>query len=348
MFWYVVLFIIGLVLIIKGGDWFVDAASWIAEKSGIPKVVIGATIVSVATTIPEMVASILGTASGALGLAVGNAVGSVIANTGLILGFALLLAPMVINRKHYALKCSLLLIAVLVLEITLYTGGGSLNILEGLLLLVIVIAFLWENLVSAKRELNIVNDAINNNKEVLDEEIKEEIKALNEEKAIEEKKTNKNKEIVINILKFVFGAAGIYFGAKFLVDYGTKIAQYLNVSDAIIGLTLVAIGTSLPELVTMFSAIKKKEAAISIGNIIGANIIDISLILPVCAIVSGGTLQLESLRTIYLELPVLFLMLLIAFIPTLITKKFRRWQGISLLVIYTVYLVVIVGNFIQF
>lgn len=332
VFWTIVLFIVGLILIIKGGDYFVDAATWIAKKSGIPQFIIGATIVSIATTLPELVASIVGTVEGSLGLAVGNAIGSVTANTGMIMAISIIFMPGIINRKQYGFKMVLLLLITFLLGVFLL--DGHLNILESIIVCILVIVFFVENVINAKQSIKSelhTNETIN------------EPNQDNEEKNITSKK-----EIIINIAKFILGAVGIFFGAKLLVSEGTELARLIGISEEIIGLTLVAIGTSLPELVTTITALVKKQSSLSIGNIVGANIIDMSLILPICAFISGGKLQLESMQTAYLDIPVSLLIMVIAFVPTLINKKFSRLQGILMLLIYIAYLIVICGGFIKF
>ena len=336
VFLIVAIFIVGLGLIIKGGDIFVDSASWIAEKSGIPKFIIGATIVSVATTIPEMVASITGTIEGSLGLAIGNAIGSVTANTGLIMAISIIFMPALIKRKDYAFKSILLMLVTAVL--LLLSFNGSLNVVESIIVICFFVAFIWENVASAKlsaTEVDKIEKEADENKEEKDEnEIKGKTKA---------------KEIILNILCFVTGALGIYFGAKYLVKSGTQIATLLGVSEDVIGLTMVAIGTSLPELVTTITAIVKKQHALSIGNVIGANVIDMSLILPLCAFVSpGGILLLDSMQTVYLDLPICLLVMMIGLIPMLITKRFRRWQGALMLAVYVAYLVIVVTGIFSF
>lgn len=330
-----ILFIVGLILIIKGGDFFVDAASWIAKKSGIPQFIIGATIVSLATTLPELVASLVGTVEGSLGLAVGNAIGSVTANTGLIMAISIIFIPTVIERKQYSFKMILLMFITLILG--LFLIDGKLNILEGVICLICAITFLIENVIMAKKA---VRDLTVSESSTEEEQI---ISSDDQDKP----KTTK-KEIIINIVKFVLGAVGIFFGARLLVSEGTKIAKLIGISDQIIGLTLVAIGTSLPELITTITALVKKEASLSVGNIVGANIIDMSLILPICAFVSGGSLVLESMQTTYLDIPVSLFLMVIAFVPTLIKKRFSRWQGITMLTIYIAYLVVICTGVISF
>lgn len=347
MFWTVVLFLVGLLLIIKGGDIFVDAATWFAEKSGIPKLIVGATIVSFATTLPELVASIVGTVDGSLGIAVGNAIGSVTANTGMIMAISIIFMPSIVERKQYAFKSIILMLVALLLGLLLLNGG--LSIIESIIVILFAVAFFWENIVVAKENMRLV---IKNKEEEIEKVIIEEENSEGKtnffKKILGKVKLNKKEELIINIVKFLLGAAGIFFGARFLVSEGTKIAQALKVSEAVIGLTLVAIGTSLPELVTTITAIAKKQSSLSIGNIIGANIIDMSLILPVCAFISGGTLVLDSMQTVYLDIPVSLIVMMVGLVPMLITKKFQRWQGIVMLVIYITYLVIVCGNFIQF
>ena len=335
IFFVILMFIIGLALIIKGGDLFVDAASEIAEKSGIPKFIIGATIVSVATTLPEMVASITGTVNGALGLAVGNAIGSVTANTGMIMAISIMFMPAIVKRKGYAFKSILLMLVTLSLMLVLL--NGELNIWESLIIIFFFISFIWENITSAK--------LASTEAEKIEKEQEEKENKENQEKV----KFKFDKDFVINLLSFVVGATGIFYGAKYLVSSGTLIATKLGVSEDVIGLTLVAIGTSLPKLVTTISAIIKKQSALSIGNVIGANIIDMSLILPICAFVSpGGKLVLDSMQTAYLDIPVSLFIMMVVLIPMLIKKKFSRWQGVVALGIYIAYLVIIITGIISF
>jgi len=137
-------------------------------------------------------------------------------------------------------------------------------------------------------------------------------------------------------VKFVVGAAGIVFGAEFLVDSATELAVVSGVSQAVISATIVAIGTSLPELVTTITAVVKKQSSLSVGNIIGANLIDISIILPICSFISKDGLA-ACAQNLYLDIPVCLGLMLIAIVPMLIGKKFYRWQGAVLLVLYIAY-----------
>ncbi len=315
MFLAVLLFVIGLVLIIKGGDFFVDAASWIAEVSGIPNFIIGATIVSLATTLPELLVSIMATAGGQTGIAVGNAVGSVTANTSLILAISLVFAPCIVSRKQFGLKGFLMILSSVLLFVL--SLSGHLKLLPSLLLFIVLGVFVYENIVSAKKE----------------------------GEKVERRRIENKKEIVVNILKFIFGAAGIVVGARLLVDNGTVIAEKLGVPDSIIGVTMIAIGTSLPELTTAIIALVKKKGNLSLGNIVGANIIDMTLILPICSAVSGGTLVVSN-QALRLDMPVCILAGLVAIVPTFIFGKTKRYQGIALLVIYAAYIVLLMKYFI--
>ena len=164
-------------------------------------------------------------------------------------------------------------------------------------------------------------------------------KAANAAAGKKEKPTGKL--VTVNVVKFILGAAGIVFGADLLVDNASALASLCGVSDRVISVTIVAIGTSLPELVTTLTAIVKKQASLSAGNIIGANIIDLTLILPVCAVISGGTLPVVGTVGV-LDMPACLLIGAVACIPTLITKKFARWQGVLLLGLYAVYMVLTV------
>jgi cation:H+ antiporter len=308
----ILLFAAGIVLVVKGGDYFVDAASWIAETSGIPKLIVGATIVSFATTLPELLVSSFAAVEGKVDIAAGNAVGSVTANLGLIMGIAIVCMPSVIRRKDYILKSVLMLGSALLL--LLVCQGGSLPLLPCFGLILIFLVAMGENVYGARKAMRL--------------------------EAPEEKKRRKPKknECVVNVLKFVFGVAAIIIGAQLLVDYGSEIALMLGVPERIIGVTMIAVGTSLPELVTTLSAIAKKEASLSVGNIIGANIIDLTLILPVCAFLSGGSLPVSA-QSAGIDLPVCLAVGAVALLPALITKKFHRVQGGIMLAGYAGYVI---------
>ena len=307
-----VIFVVGLILTIKGGDWFVDSASWFAEATGIPKFVVGATVVSFATTLPELLVSVRAAMDGSAQLAIGNAIGSVTANTTLIMGVSLTAMTGVINRKSFSLKGGLLLAAIG--GLTLLSLGGFLPNWSAFILWAIFIIFMISNLIEGKKSAG-----------------------------SEKKETYDKKEIPSRILFFVLGTAAIILGAEALVSSGKTIAKGLGVSETIIGFTVIALGTSLPELVTTLTAIRKKENSLSVGNIIGANIIDTTLILPLCAVINGENLPVDNINLVF-DFPVCIAACAVAVIPTIIQGKFKKWQGYALLSIYAFYMVFLILN----
>ena len=333
-----VLLAVGIALIVKGGDFFVDAASWIAEVLGISPLIVGATVVSVATTLPELIVSIIATARGTVEIAVGNAVGSVVANLGLIMAISLLFMPGKVDRKQYLFKSIVLIVASLNLLLVGWFGGmldGNhiMSVGLGVVILELFVVFFAENVIEAVKMMkNPVAGGLSADSTGANVTVKEGASEEEEQPVKKDKKT-----IIINVLKFVGGAAGIIGGAELLVSNGQKLALAAGIPEGIIAVTLVAIGTSLPELVTTITAIAKKKSSISVGNIIGANIIDMTLILPVCAMVSGGTLVFPR-QAILFDLPFCLGLSAIAVLPMLFTKKFQRWQGIVLFAVYVAYL----------
>ena len=320
----VLLLIVGLVLIIKGGDFFVDAASWMAEASGIPKLIVGATVVSFATTLPELLVSIfaaldaraaeaLSRGIGMVDMSIGNAIGSVTANLGLIMGIALVAIPMAIRRKDYMLKMILMLVAAAVTVcFSLFDNG--VGMVASILLIIIFVIAMYDN----------IHEAV------------VAVKGGAKGQQLDEPVTKK--AVITNVVKFLIGAVGTVAGAQLLVDNGSALASMCGVSDRVISVTIIAIGTSLPELVTTLTAIAKKQGSLSAGNIIGANIIDLTLILPVCALIYGSKLP-ASPTVAMVDIPACLIIGILSVVPTLITKKFSRWQGVLMLAAYAVYIV---------
>ena len=313
LFMVLLLFAAGLLCIIKGGDLFVDAASWIAEASGIPKFIIGATVVRFATTMPEMLVSVFAALQGNADIAVGNAVGSVTANVGLIMCVALICMECAMTRRQFGVKACLLLAAILALFG--FTRDGQLSVLESVLILIIFVGFLVESLIAARQEQG------------------------SELPAQEERPKIDKKTVLLNIGKFLLGAAGIVLGAQLLIDNGSALARMLGVPDAVIAATMIAIGTSLPELVTTLTAIKKKQASLSVGNIIGANIMDLTLIMPLCAVIQGKPMTVER-QGMLLDIPACLIICAAALIPALVQGKFKRWIGYLIGGLYIAYLII--------
>ena len=340
-----IFFVVGLVLIIKGGDWFVDSASWIAEVLGVPKFVIGATIVSIATTLPEMIVSIAATAKGNVEMAAGNAIGSVTANTAMIMGLFIVCMPFVVKRKEFAPKALMMFGASAMLiigciftskrSITLFGETNefySLSTIGLIVLFVIFIAFFIENFISMKNADK--NEQIEPNPDGIGIQTEDGIVAT--------PSTVVPKDWVKNIIMFFVGAFATVMGAELLVNSGTVLAEEIGIPQRLISVVAIAIGTSLPELVTTITALRKKEGALSVGNILGANIIDLTLILPICSFVSLGKGQgalAVAVSSVQIDMVVCLCAIAVAIIPTIITKKFQRWQGAVMLLGYIGYVI---------
>lgn len=308
-----IMFFLGLALLFKGGDWFVDAAVWTARKTGLPEVIIGATIVSIATTLPELFVSSIASLEGHPDIAIGNAVGSVICNTGFILGLTTLISPSkIINPRIFRLN-SLLLAAYGLIFCYLAVDGIIGKADPAILFLLFAIYML-------------VNIAV--------------VKYKKTDGGLRLKITTQpgSRDTTTNIVKFVLGIALIIAGANLLVEYGSAIALHIGIPERVIGVTLIALGTSLPELVTSFSALIKGHKLISIGNIVGANILNLSMIMGVSSYFAGIPVKPH---TLYLDLPVMVLLIALLFIPCLIKNKTSRLQSLFMVSIYFAYILLL-------
>ena len=257
----VLLFVVGLVCLIKGGDWFVDGASALARKFHLPELLIGATVVSIGTTLPEVMVSTISAVEGHGEIAYGNAIGSVICNTSLIAAITLAVRPGKADPKTLKMPVLFFFLAAAVYCVAAYLLGEFTRVV-GLVMLAMFVAYMIVNVRQMK-----------NNPQP----------AETEGKPAEEMPTWKM------LLFLVLGAALIAVGAKLLVDNGTKIAQALGVPESVIALTFVALGTSLPELVTAITSLVKGHSDLSLGNVIGANVFNLVL-------VSGMSVTLAPFR----------------------------------------------------
>lgn len=305
------IFIIGLILIIFGSDWFVDATIWVAKVLKIPNFIIGATLVSLCTTLPEMFVSTSSALRGNTDMAFGNATGSVACNTALILGTVIVFStPSLLHKKALSIKSTFIPIALIACYIVGSLTGYITSYL-GIVLLSLTVVYVLFNLSQAKKHKN---------------------KLVIEEEAVETDK----KTVYKNILLFAVGLAFTIIGANLMVVYGEKIALALNVPSIVIGVTMTALGTSLPELVTSITAIRKKVTALSIGNIFGANVLNMTLVLGTASIIK----PVEFLNEIKVfHLPIIIAITLIAAAGTLFSKKkYPRFLGIILLCSYVGYI----------
>ncbi|BAS25919.1 calcium/sodium antiporter [Limnochorda pilosa] len=287
----IVLFALGIVAITKGGDWFADGAVWFAAYSGLPKVLIGATLVSIATTLPEFTVSFIAAWSGATDTAVGNAVGSTIANIGLILAGAALIQPVLAESRAFRVNGALMVLAA---GLVLLIGrDGALTAGDGVLLLVAAVGYLAYQARSAGK-----------------------LRRANQQDpsgAVSVPDRPSRAELPRNLGVFLLGGLLVVGGSRLVVSNGVALARMLGVSELVIALTLVSVGTSLPELVTAITSARKGHSDLSAGNIIGANILDLTWVLAGASLVRPLPMGSQVLRV---DLPVSLLfmsLILLAF-----------------------------------
>ena len=313
----VILFAIGLVLLIKGGDWFVDGATGIARRFKIPEIIVGATVVSIGTTLPEVMVSATGALAGQGSMAYGNAIGSIICNTSLIAAITLAIKPGPVDPKALKMPVIFFFVSAAIYCVAAYFMGEFTRPL-GFLLLAIFVVYM---IITVRQGFK------------------------NPAPEAHEEEEEKSKKLWQELLLLVAGAAVIAVGADLLVDNGTFIAQELGVPETVIALTFVALGTSLPELVTAITSLVKGHGSLSLGNVIGANIFNLVLVsgvsvtlapfeVPTAAVLFGKNASLV------LDIPVMLAVMLLLTVPALARKKLSRWQGILLLCIYAAFCVV--------
>ena len=330
---YVFLLAFGFILLIKGGDWFVDAATGIAKRFHLPELLIGATVVSIGTTLPEVMTSAIGAAGGSGAMAYGNAIGSIICNTSLIAAITIAIKPAKAERKSLIFPVCFFFGAAAFYALNAYIFG-KFDLWMGIVLLVGFVVYMIINVLNMKK-----NPA--------EEEPEEE--ELNCEIPEEQSKGGLVKDIVMLIVS----ALVIAVGADLLVDNAIIIAEMLNVPQTIISLTIVALGTSLPELVTAITSLMKGHGALSLGNIIGANIFNLVLVSGAAISINPFDVPADATfmgqnASLIFDIPIVFIVMGIMTIPTIIKGKLSRWQGISLLTIYAAYCVlqfVVLPNF---
>jgi cation:H+ antiporter len=311
----ILLFILGLACLIKGGDWFVDGASALARKFHLPELLIGATVVSIGTTLPEVMVSTISAVEGHGEIAYGNAIGSVICNAALIAAISLAVRPGKADPKTLKLPVAFFFLAAAIYCVAAYLLG-SFTRPVGLIMLTVFVAYM----ILTVRQMK-------NNPEAVDPEA---------EQTEEEMPTWKM------ILFLIVGAALIAVGARLLVDNGTKIAQALGVPESVIALTFVALGTSLPELVTAITSLVKGHSDLSLGNVIGANVFNLVLVSGVCVTLAPFDVPQSAVlfgrnASLVLEIPLMIGVMLLLTLPALLKGKLSRAQGILLLLIYAAF-----------
>lgn len=314
----IIMLAIGFILLIKGGDWFVDGATGIARRFHLPEILIGATVVSIGTTLPEVMVSAGAAIQGSGSIAYGNAIGSIICNTALISAITIAIKPGVAARKSMVLPVSFFYFSAVLYCLGAYIFG-KFTLAMGIVLLLTFIIYMTSTVLRMK------NSAGN-------------VSAVEEEHDEEENKSSLVKDIILLLI----GAAVIAVGADLLVDNAILIAEKCGVSEKVIGLTIVALGTSLPELVTAITSLVKGHGSLSLGNIIGANLFNLVLVSGVAITLNPFDVPVSGLigginASLVLDIPVMLGVMAILTVPTLIKEKLSRWQGIILLCIYAAF-----------
>ena len=308
----VLLFIVGLLFLIKGGDWFVDGASALARRFHLPELLIGATVVSIDTTLPEVMVSTMSALSGHGEIAYGNAIGSVICNAALIAAITIAVRPGKVDPKTLKMPVLFFFAAAAIYCVAAY-GFGKFTRPMGFIMLAMFVAYIAANIHQMKNA-----------------------------PAEEHEEEEETMPLPRMLMLLVLGAVLIAMGANLLVDNGTLIAKALGVPESVIALTFVALGTSLPELVTAITSLIKGHSDLSLGNVVGANVFNLVLVSGVSVALAPFTVPQSATifgmnSSLVLEIPVMIAVMVLLTAPALVKGKLSRVQGVALLVIYAVF-----------
>lgn len=328
---------IGIAILVKSADWFTDAAVSMAYRFNVPDIIVGATIVSLATTLPEFAVSFAAALTRRPEMAVGNAVGSTICNIGLILGLCTILSPMGVARKGFVRSGVGLLLLSLVFAGMGYTFPDG-SRWTGVAMLACLMLYFWSIVRSTIRQKapdRVGGEADSHlERTTALQEIAAETSVDGVERVVLATRLSGGRIAVY----FVLGAVGVIGGSKLVVYCAEHLALAAGISKQVIALTLVAFGTSTPELVVSLAAIVKKQRGLSIGNIIGANILNLAWVLGSCSLVTIIPFKPQNLR---FDIPVMLLMTVLLLVFGFTGKRFSRREGIVLLVLYAAYLTVL-------
>lgn len=314
MVWQIALLIIGFVMLIKGADWFVDGVAGIADKLHIPQLIIGLTIVAMGTSAPEAAISISASVQGSADIAVGNILGSNILNILIILGITSVITPLAVQKSTVKYEIPfVIIISVIFGLIGLF--DNSIGFIDGILLWILFIAYIAYLFIMTKKG------------------------KIQADESDDEDNGKKPKKVWQLILFGIIGIALVVFGSNITVNAATEIATMFGMSERFIGLTIVALGTSLPELVTSITAALKKNADIAIGNIVGSNIFNILFVIGTSAMITPVAYQNQFLIDSIFCVATAMLLLLLVLNKD---KKLKRWGGIIMLICYAGYFVYLI------
>ena len=305
----VLLLIFGIVVVLKSADWLTNGAVGLANKLGISQIVIGLTIVAIGTSMPEFFVSIVSAIKGTPDLAVGNIVGSNIFNVLLIVGVAATVAPIAIQRATVRRDIPIAIVASIML--TFMMLDDNISRIDALILFAAFIAFIWITLRNSKNDAN--------------------EKDASTEKVIPTWKS---------VLFIIFGLVGLVLGSNIFVDNASSLAHGWGISDAVIGLTIVAGGTSLPELATSAVAARKGDSGIAIGNVLGSNVFNILMILGLTGIISPMHIQ----NITYIDMAVMVISMALFWLFSFTKLRVERWEGCVLIACFLGYITWLVSN----
>lgn len=314
----IVILIIGMVLLIKGADYFVSGASNLAKKFKIPAIIIGLTIVSFGTSLPETSVSLFSALKGSADLSLGNVIGSNIFNTFIVLGASALMMPVIVKKSSLKGEMPFLLLVTIIIilfSIINFNKNYVISRLEGIILLTLFVFYLYMMIVMSKK--------IN---------------------ASSPKEESSHINLSLSLLILFLGLGGIILGGELVTNSASKIALELGMSEALVGLTIIAVGTSLPELVTSVVAAKKGENDIAFGNVIGSNIFNILLIIGL-----ASTIQpLSVVPIIIIDMVIMLFFTIVLLFFVFKNKKIGRFEGIIFISMYMIYLAyIIIRNYIK-
>lgn len=310
--------IIGFILLIKSADYFVDASTDIAKKFKISEIVIGATIVSIGTTLPETMVSATSAFKGHGDIAYGNAIGSIICNTALISAISLIFSPGDISRKELKTPTFFFFMSFGIYVLNAYLFNGFSRI-SGIMLVSIFVIYVIYIIMHNKRQ----------------HEFESEAKNIDSDSDV---------NIIKSFVILILSAFVIALASNLLVDNGTLIAKKFGVPESVIGITMIALGTSLPELSTAITSLVKGHSNLSIGNIIGANFLNLVLVSGVAITIAPFKLPTSKMLgncnlSLMVDVPVAFFVMLVLCVPTLIACRTKRWQGAILILTYVLFLI---------
>ena len=311
----ILMFVGGLVLLTKGGDWFVDSSVGIAKRFRVPEIIIGATVVSIGTTLPEVMVSATAAVSGNGAIAYGNAIGSIICNTALIAAITIAVRPAPVSRKAIAMPVLFFFISAGIYVVAAYFFGRFDSWMGIVMLLVFAVYMILT-----------IRAGMKNPAEVEHEE-----------------ESDEGSSLLKDLIVLIISAVLIAVGAELLEGSSVTLAEdYLHIPTEVVGVTVVALCTSLPELVTAITALAKGHGALSLGNIIGANIFNLVLVSGVSVTIAPfevpeGSMLFGMNASLLLEIPLMVGVMALMTLPAVAKKKLYRWQGIALLGIYVAF-----------